>query len=349
MVTPLNWGLGHATRDIPIIKLLLEKGAEVVIAGDGPALQLLITEFPQLPSYELPGWNITYPKSGSFVWHMLKQAGKILWAITAEHKAVEAIVEKEKIDVVISDNRLGAYSKKAKCIVISHQLFLESPIIKRFLNWNNARLIKKFEEVWIADFPGENNLSGSLSHRATIPFSHRYLGVISRFEKIDNDIDSRLEILAIISGPEPQRTLFEQELIPEMKKLNKPAVVLLGKPGLSVEPVQDGNLTIYNHLPGEQLARLFSAAQLVVSRDGYTTVMDLAVLGKKAILVPTPGQTEQEYLANYYQQKGWYVIQYQGKINLELALEQIPNSAIPIVPAKNFLNEAVESLFEAHR
>lgn len=347
MVAPLNWGLGHATRDIPIIKLLLENGAEVVLAGDGAGLKLLRGEFPDLPYYELPGWNITYPENGSFAWHLIKQTGKVLRAIRLEHQAVETIVREERIDVVISDNRLGAFSKSARNIVISHQIFLESPIIKRFLNWNNTRLLKKFDEVWVVDVPGDHNLSGRLSHRKKIPFKHRYLGIISRFSGAQKEPADEVEVLAIVSGPEPQRTLFEKELLPELEKMGKKTVVLLGKPGEPKGSWQQGKLTLYNHLTGVELAHLFAAAETVISRDGYTTVMDLVVLNKKAVLVPTPGQTEQEYLADYYQEKGWYVIQRQGKIDLEKAFRQLPLSQIPTVSKENTLEKAVKSLFKS--
>lgn len=317
-----------------------------MIGADGGALKLLQGEFPELKSVELPAWNISYPKNGSFAWHLFFQAGKVWKAIRREHLAIEELVEKEGIDVVISDNRLGCYSKKAKSIVMSHQLFLESPIIRGFLNWNNRRLLRKFDEVWIIDLPGKKNLSGRLSHREVIPFTHRFLGLISRFTLADktNGKDD-VEVLAVISGPEPQRTLFEEELLPELEKLGKKTVVLLGKPELGSTPVIKGNLTIYPHLKSEQIAPYFTSADLVISRNGYTTVMDLAILQKRAILIPTPGQTEQEYLADYYHEKNWYVIQRQGKIDLQLALENLGQVGYPHLPEKNYLEDAVKSLF----
>lgn len=345
LVAPLNWGLGHATRDIPIIHVLLAKGAEVVLAGDGPAIQLLAQEFPQLLCFELPSWNITYPSQGNFTWHLFKQVGKVMLAIRGENKEVELLVEREKIDVIISDNRFGAFSKKVKSIVITHQLFLESPILNRFINWNNNRFLRKFDEVWIADVSGENNLSGRLSNRSPISLKYRHLGIISRFFPLEELKTEKVEILAIISGPEPQRTFFEEELLVELKKIQKKAVVLLGKPGESVIPIQQENLAIYNHLPGKELSRLFTSAEVVISRNGYTTVMDLVTLSKKAILVPTPGQPEQEYLADYYQEKNWFVIQRQGKIDLKSALAQLEKSGVPELPKENYLEQAVESLF----
>ncbi len=337
--------MGHATRDIPLIRSLQKRGAEVILAGDGSSLQLLTKEFPELRYYELPPWNITYPSSGNFTWHLLKQAGKVWGAIKREQLAVEQIVTREQVDVVISDNRLGAYSKKAKSIVMSHQLFLEAPFLKGLLNWQNTRMLKRFSEIWVVDVPGEKNLAGQLSYRKKLPFNIRYLGIISRFERAETPNSDGVEVLALLSGPEPQRTLLEHELLAELEKLGKKAVVLLGKPEEAEGAIQRGLLTIYNHLRADELKSLFASANFIVSRSGYTTIMDLSVLGKKAILIPTPGQSEQEYLARYCEEQGWFVVQRQGKIDLKAAMSRIHNSVSPYIPTGNQLEDAVNSIF----
>ncbi len=347
LIAPLNWGLGHATRCMPIINELLAKGARVVLASDGKALDVLKAEYPNLPHYELPSWDITYPEKGSdFAWHMLMQSGKVFFAIKHEKKAIEAIVSKEKIDVVISDNRLGAKSDKAYSIIMTHQAFLQTPFLKKLLNYFNHRYIRRFNDCWIIDFPGENNLSGTLSHQESIPFKHRFSGLLSRFTPSQH-IDSveEIDLLAIISGPEPQRSLFEEELMPQLEKLNLKSVVLLGKPGEKLAARVKGNLKIFPHLSSQEIEKHLRNAKVVISRTGYTTVMDLALLGKKAILVPTPGQTEQEYLAKHYDEKGWYVLQKQGEINLEAALNKLKNCNPPKFEGSNYLSKAIDELF----
>ncbi len=343
LVAPLNWGLGHATRSIPIIRDLLERGVEVVIATDGAALQLLRQEFPQLQSFELPAWNIKYSQSGNFVWSMLLQSGKVLGAVKQEHKAIEALVESENIGIIISDNRLGCYSKKTKSIILTHQLFIEFPVLKGFLNWYNRKALNRFSEVWIVDVPGKNNLSGSLSSGGEIRFKHRHLGIISRFKNAESTGD-KLEILAVISGPEPQRTLFEEELLPKLIAFNRKTVVVLGKPGEIKAPVITGNVTVCQDLSSHELAAHFQNAEVIISRSGYTTVMDLVTLNKKAILIPTPGQTEQEYLAKYYQSKNWFTIQYQGSIDLA-AIDGKVNDGM-VLPDDNgeYLKRAIEGV-----
>ncbi|MES2628079.1 MAG: glycosyltransferase [Bacteroidota bacterium] len=341
LVASLNWGLGHATRDIPVIRELQRQGAEVLIASDGAALELLRKEFPGLKCFELPAWNITYPATGNLSWHLLRQLPKVIRAIRNEHRVLENLVTRENIDLVVSDSRMGCYSSTVKSVVLTHQLFIETPFLRKLVNRNNHRMLRKFSEVWIPDVPGENNLAGRLSWRKQIPFKHRYLGILSRFHTSPQH--SETDVVAVISGPEPQRTAFENELLPKLEQSGLNCAVLLGKPGMGCEPVVSDKLTIYPHLPADEAEQLFRKAGTIISRSGYSTVMDLAVLGKKAILVPTPGQPEQEYLAEYCREKGWFVIEKQGEINLEQAFEQIGRSGVPGFTDNSLLEDAVMS------
>ncbi|WP_100611079.1 glycosyltransferase [Confluentibacter lentus] len=296
LVAPLNWGLGHATRCIPIINALLNFGFEPIIASDGDALALLQKEFPDLFSIELPSYKISYSKQKAyFKLKLLKDTPKILKAIKAEKKATKHIVKTNDIVGIISDNRLGVYSKKVPSVIMTHQLNVLSGNTTWLSTLLHKKFIKHFDACWVPDFEDDNNLSGKLGHDNSIEIPIKYIGPLSRFLKKDSEILNNL--LVILSGPEPQRTLLGEKLLEELKK-HKEKVVLVNGNIEDEQTVQVvGNITLYNFMTTNQLEKTINESELIISRSGYTTVMDLAKLGKKAFFIPTPGQYEQEYLA----------------------------------------------------
>ncbi|WNH08330.1 glycosyltransferase [Thalassobellus suaedae] len=296
LVAPLNWGLGHATRCIPIIKALINNNYTPIIASDGVALSLLKKEFPNLSSVELPSYNITYAKNGKyFKLKMLKDSPKLIKAIKAEKKAIKHIIENSSIDGIISDNRLGVYSKKIPSVFITHQLNVLSGITTWFSTKIHEQFIKKFNICWVPDTKGALNLSGELGHITTFKIPLEYIGPLSRFEKKQATIIN--DVLILLSGPEPQRTLLEEKLLLEFKNYKGKVVFIQGIMETEQSIQVLGNMTIYNFMTSELLEKTINESALVLSRSGYTTVMDLAKLNKKAFFIPTPGQFEQEYLA----------------------------------------------------
>ncbi|OMP32616.1 glycosyltransferase [Mangrovimonas sp. DI 80] len=296
LVMPLNWGLGHATRCIPIIRALIAHNFEPIIASDGDALALLRKEFPNLESLELPSYKIHYAKKGQwFKLKLIANAPNILKAIQNENKMVDQIIATRKIDGIISDNRLGAYSKKVPSVIISHQLRVLSGNTTWFSTRMHQSYIKKYNECWVPDGLKSPNLSGQLGHVDNFEIPLRYLGPISRFEKQDSkDV---YDIMVLLSGPEPQRTLLEEKVLALFKDQSIKTVFIKGVMDEQQTCEQMGNMTIYNYMSSDQLEATIHQSSLIVSRSGYTTVMDLAKLGKKAFFIPTPGQFEQEYLA----------------------------------------------------
>ncbi|WP_299553606.1 glycosyltransferase [Seonamhaeicola sp.] len=296
LVAPLNWGLGHATRCIPIINALLHQGFEPVIASDGVALTLLRKEFPTLSSIELPSYNVTYAKKGkNFKLKLIKDAPKVLQAVKAERRATKKIVEMQNISGVISDNRLGVHSKKVPSVFITHQLNVLSGSTTWLSTKMHQRIIKKFDACWIPDTEGDINLSGKLGHTDTFDIPTKYIGPLSRFEK--QFVKPVNKILVLISGPEPQRTLLEEKLLSELKNYPEKVVFVKGVMESEQTIQVKGNMTVYNFMTSGLLEKTINESELVISRSGYTTVMDLAKLNKKAFFIPTPGQFEQEYLA----------------------------------------------------
>ncbi len=296
LVAPLNWGLGHATRCIPIIYELIKHGFQPIIASDGVALTLLQKEFPSLSSIELPSYNITYAKKGKhFKLKMIKDSPKLLKAIKAEKKVTKFIVETHNIKGIISDNRLGVYSKKVPSVFITHQLNVLTGSTTWLSTKMHQKIIKKFNECWVPDTEGAINLSGKLGHTDNFEIPTKYIGPLSRFEKKHLNIVN--DLMVLLSGPEPQRTLLEETLLLELKNYTGKIVFVKGVMDREQTIQIIGNMTIYNFMTSNLLEKTINQSGLILSRSGYTTIMDLAKLNKKAFFIPTPGQFEQEYLA----------------------------------------------------
>lgn len=318
LFAPLDWGLGHATRCIPLIRRELERGNEVVLAGSGRSAALLRKAFPQLTLHEIPDYDVQYQKKGSFILRLLMQLPKIFRAVRDEHRWLEEFLEKQPVDLIVSDNRYGMHSRKAKSVIISHQVFPIAPgIFSGLTQFTVNRHLNRFDEVWIPDFEGSDNLAGKLCH-GKIPANTRYIGPLSRFtSSTDASPDGAPEILVLVSGPEPQRTIFFEKVTAVLKQGNYRAWIISGTPEQE-EIAQRGTLTIYPHMEDDSLQRAITHAKLIICRSGYTTLMDLHALKRKAWLVPTPGQTEQEYLAvHFHDAFGWKMIR-QGQLEIEL-------------------------------
>ncbi|PKG43098.1 glycosyltransferase [Psychroflexus sp. MES1-P1E] len=303
LVAPLNWGLGHASRCIPIINYFLEQDANVSIASDGAALELLKGEFPNLNSLELNSSQVVYSSSGFFFYlklilqgHGLKERAK------KDEILVESYAEKNHVDLIISDHRFGAFSKPIKSVIISHQLQFKAGLFSRASSFMNAKYHNRYDEIWIPDAEVTFDLSGVLSHSKQIEVPTQRIGVLSRFSKIESPED--IDYLAVISGPEPLRTSLEKCLITAFQGLSgKKTVIVRGV--YNIESLKDfPNISFYNHLKSKELNALICRSKLVVCRSGYSSVMDLACLGKKAFFIPTPHQGEQEYLAKRLEKLG---------------------------------------------
>ncbi|MCF7568389.1 glycosyltransferase [Sabulilitoribacter arenilitoris] len=296
LVAPLNWGLGHATRCIPIIKALLTYGFDPILASDGNALQLLQKEFPHLTSIELPSYSITYAKKDShFKLKLLMGAPKLIKTIKTEKKITKTIIENNNIIGIISDNRFGVYSKKTPSVYITHQLNVLSGRTTWLSTKIHQKIIKNFNVCWIPDTQKPFNLSGNLGHTHSFKMTKKYIGPLSRFKQQNLNIIN--DILVILSGPEPQRTFLEEKLLVELKNYKGKIVFVKGviEKDLTVKVID--NMAVYNFMTSDLLEKTINESELIITRSGYTTVMDLAKLNKKAFFIPTPRQFEQEYLA----------------------------------------------------
>jgi len=341
LVCPLDWGLGHASRDVIIIKKLLSNGFKVIIGADKAPLSFLRTEFPKLTFVKIPSVEIKYPKGKLMTLKMLFSIPQILYSIQKEHQLLKRIIASQNIDIVISDNRFGLWNKKVYSIFITHQLEIQLPKWMKFMNGFTNKInhwfIDKYDVCWVPDFPGNKNIAGVLSWPLKILKNTKYIGLLSRFDT-NILIEKKYDILAVLSGPEPQRSIFEEILIEEFKKSNKKAIIVLGKPDFSATYTKN-NIDFINHLESEQLGQLILATPMVISRSGYSSIMDYIVLKKNAILVPTPGQTEQEYLADSLKARGWFYSVKQNKFKLKNVSQKFRNFKVPELNTQNSLLE----------
>lgn len=325
LITPLDWGFGHATRCIPIIREFLKRGCTVAIAGSGASLDLLKLEFPSLQFYELEPYAPEYPdKRTGMVRKMVSQLPKFYTTIRREHEQLQKLVNEHNIELVISDNRYGCWSKDVPSIFITHQSNILMP--KRF-GWLapvvrvlHNRLIRNFDSCWVPDFPGGINLTGDLNRfTATEKNFFRFIGPLSRFKASRKKRDPLYAVAIILSGPEPQRSIFEKIIKLQLSASDIKYCLVRGvmnPPTRSIAP------NIFDNLTSTRLQEVIESSKIIVARSGYSTVMDMAALHKKVIFVPTPGQTEQEYLAKRLHQSGIAFACPQHKFDLQYAMHE---------------------------
>ena len=326
LLAPLDWGLGHASRCIPLIYHLQSRGYEVVIAASGKTAALLQEEFPAIRIIFLRGYNMRYSKRPNWLpLTLLWQFPKLLLAVFSENHWLKKLLKKESFDGIISDNRLGFYSRSVPSYYITHQLLIKTGnrFTEKIAQWIHYSFINKFTACWVPDAAGAINLAGDLSHPVKLPgVPLCYLGPFSRLQ--NNGVTNKNFLLVILSGPEPQRSIFENMLLLQLKNSETETILIRGLPGDSETiTVEEEKLKIYNHVPSQNLAELIGSASAIICRSGYSSVMDLVVLNQKALLVPTPGQTEQEYLATYLMEKNIFPFVKQNEFDLKKALEYI--------------------------
>jgi hypothetical protein len=322
LISPLNWGLGHATRDIPIIKKLLDQHHDVTIAACGNALAVLEKEFPECSSIPFPDYPVPYSASRFFLPKFVAFFPLMLKAISDERKNLDAILAKTPYDLIISDNRLGVYSSKIPSVFITHQLHYHLPMIfwpvEILAVAMNGYLHAKYLQVIVPDNPpGPAALAGKLSRPGTEETRKRtyFSGILTSTHR--QEIEEDLDYLVMISGPEPQRTRLEEILMNQIPGVDGTSVLLLGSPRNNAVPKQSENCTVIPYASTQEKEKLMNRAKCIICRSGYTSIMEIAEIRKRhALFIPTPGQTEQEYLSWYYEKKGWFYSKNQYDLDL---------------------------------
>jgi len=327
----------------------------VILATDGAQEKLLRTEFPDLVFIKLTGYNIRYSKKW-LMWRLAGQLFKIQHAISNEQKWLQPIIETRQIDWIISDNRYGLWSHKIPSTFITHQLHVKLPArLKWAESYVQSRLysyISRYDACWVPDLPdSERGLSGELGHPAkklSIPVW--YLGWLSRFF-LNNVVDSyQYRCLIILSGPEPQRTLLENILAKQLLQSKQNIIIVRGLPNETNKLRLPPNIKVYNHLPATELSEVYSKSEYIISRSGYSTLMDAFILQKKCIFIPTPGQTEQEYLGRRLTEQKMALVFPQHKFDLENALAAAAKFTFhfPLNSMNNLLEMAIDHFLTTH-
>jgi len=310
--------LGHASRLIPIIERLAIENT-VIIAADNAPLKLLQQNFPKLESVKFSSIHIKYPENNSMMFSMMLQTPKILKSINKEHEELDGIVKNEKIDIVISDNRYGAWNNNTYNIFITHQLMLKMPkyfrILEELVHKKILSYIDNFDECWIPDFEGNENYTGDLSHKYPLLPNAKFIGILSRFS-INKNEQKEYDICIVLSGPEPQRTILENIIISQVENIDKKIALVRGLYNHQKLIEISNDITVFQNLNSTGLSNIIQKSELIICRAGYSSIMDLVKLEKKAVLIPTPGQTEQEYLAKYLNSKKQFEFKSQDQFNL---------------------------------
>jgi len=336
LVAPLNWGLGHATRCIPIINWLLEQNCQVIIGVNGRSGKLLQQEFPDLPFVETPGTEVRYSQNKALLLLLLLwQMPSLLKQIRDEKKWLATQIAQWKLNAVIADNRYGLNHPGISSVLITHQLLIKTGQgiwVDRLLQQIVYRLVKKFDELWVPDHKGNWALAGELSNPIQLPATTiRYTGILNRFNRSISAGTPATHILLLISGPEPQREIFEALIVRSLSNYTGSFTLVKGRPEIFQGSTGDtGDLlrllygkssgSVHEHLNSEDLLAEIEKASLIICRSGYTSLMELLPLQKKLVCVPTPGQPEQEYLASYCQQKGWAPLLAQKHFSIKNAI-----------------------------
>ncbi len=327
LVSPLDWGLGHATRMIPLIRRFVLDGHNIILSGSGRSAEILRNTFPDLRFVSLPCHSVHMGSGKHSYFQLLLQLPALVFSVFREHHLANKIVRDEAVDIVVSDNRYGLHCRNAYSVLITHQV---SPVLPAIFRWLEfplyiiiRKLIQRFDQCWIPDFSHpEVNLSGKLSHRFKTPSNARYIGILSRFSQSDIPCEIqpslRYEVAVVLSGPEPQVSIFEKQMFSQLIRLEKSAILLRGLRNQPIEISGPSPSYIHqvSHLEVNAFRQVLKQAGLVISRSGYSGIMDFIALGISAILVPSPGQSEQEYLADWLSEKGWFRYVTQDKLNL---------------------------------
>lgn len=293
-LSPLDWGLGHCARLIPIINQLVEQNCTLFIGVNEEQRVFFNQEKLKINLLDFCGYEFKIPKK-NWEWNFVLQSPKLLKKIQQETEALSLLQEKYNFEMVISDHRYGCRITGITNIFLTHQLTIPGKFLKRQVNNMHRKYMNHFDFIWVYD--DDRNLAGALSSSQSDPNTH-YIGVKSRF--VSEDLPLKFDVLVIVSGPEPHRSNFRSRLLEELKDSNLDIAFLGAELNRSGNDTQFKNVHYLHHASTYEINKLINQSRLIVSRCGYTTLMDLATVNKNAILCPTPGQGEQEYLYNFH-------------------------------------------------
>lgn len=334
LIAPLDWGLGHVSRCVPLIRFIRSEGHEVIFAGNQAQCSYMQSVFGHIECMPLKGYDVRYARfAGLFMLRLLSQVPRLWQRIRSEHKWLQLQLKEHRIDAVISDNRYGLYTGQVPCVLITHQLLVLSGAGRRIDLWLQKvhyRFIARFSECWVPD-TREDGLSGLLGHPEVLPpVPLQYLGLLSQCYVSQERNSAGSYLLVLLSGTEPQRSILSRSLWQQLQSYQGEIVFVEGTDQAVPPAALPGHISWYGRVAGETLRSLIAGASLVICRSGYSSLMDLRALNRKAILIPTPGQTEQEYLAAEMQRMGIFMASCQQQADIRPLLSTA--EAQPVVP-----------------
>jgi hypothetical protein len=353
LICPLEWGLGHSGRMIPLARKLQERQNNIFIGTGKEHRSFFRNELSEITYIDFQGFKTDYSRYLPQYIALLLKMPLLFYSIIAEHFKLKKIIKTYKIDIVISDNRMGLWNRRIKCVYITHLPVIPLPEKLVFLEWIgilfHRYFIRKYSFCFIPDLPGVTNLTGRLTHNLKMPRNTRFIGILSRFGTSEPSAENKRDFVhntIILSGPEPQRSILRQQLVSILNDAEPPTVILEGRPGKDNVPVRTGNIISYNHMASDKMQDIISGSEAVITRSGYTTIMELISLNCSALLIPTPGQTEQEYLAKYLSGKGWFTTVTQKSIREGITLSTGKTSwpSGMIYESRELLEKALDEL-----
>ena len=325
LIAPLDWGLGHTARCVPIIQYILQKGHIPIVAGNTGQCSFIEKSFKGIDFIHLDGYEVSYAKGGLLSQaRIFSQLPRIQQVIKQEHLWLLEKAKALELDGIISDNRYGLYHKEMPSVIITHQPAIKTGLGQlpdKAVRKIHYRYLERFQETWIVDMPGDNNLSGALSHPHALPQHAKYIGLLSRFQDDAKSNPTNGSLVILLSGPEPQRTLLSAILWRQAMSHPGKVIFIEGNEDIATPPFIPSHITYHKRLAHSILEPILANADIVICRSGYSTIMDLTALGKKAILIPTPGQTEQEYLGQLLYSKKIFYCAPQKRFDLEKAIQ----------------------------
>lgn len=323
LFSPLDWGLGHISRDLPLIREFKKNGHRVVVAASDNICKWIRIEVPSIETTIFDGPDITYSGKGFSFFRMATQLPGLLSWPAREKNKIKELVDIYQPHLIVSDNRYGARHQKVYSVIITHQICIKLPKKLKWLEYPLhlfvKYLIRKFDECWIPDLPDNESLAGDIVHKYSLPENALLIGPLSRFDNGQHPFYStprKNSVLGIISGPEPQRNIMENLLKKALSEYKGRKTLITGKIE-SEEEKNNSKITVLPHQMTHQMIKVINNYNIIVSRSGYSTIMDMYFLKRNIVIIPTPGQTEQEYLADYHNKKGHLKIKQENVEHLD--------------------------------
>lgn len=316
-----DWGLGHATRDLPLIRGLAASGHRVWVLSTGRALQLLQGELGEACEY-VRLQDIPKPLGRRPFWFYVRMSLSlpvVFWTFHRERRLVDALVAEHGFDRIVSDSRYGVCSPSVPSFYLVHSLRQIIPgrpkRLEKMVEAAQKLMWRRAVKLLIPD-EEEDGLAGDLCHDLACSWEGRleYIGVLASVRR--RDVPQDVDHFISVSGAEPQRTMFERLVLSQASSLPGRVIVALGRPEAGAAVSDGGRVQVHAFMARAEQEEMMNRARLVISRSGYTTLMELAELRRRALLVPTVGQSEQEYLAERLERLGRMHAVKQGDLDL---------------------------------